>query len=139
VTTDPLNLAAFAVFTFCVLVLVGGVRFVRYLLTVKESAMHGNLSRTPARQAVHIHNARLARDLMHPVRPSVSIADDDGDPLDFTFAAVDVATRAAAPKRIAWAAMTLAEIERVHNEMPTDRSRKALCKRRRQVARRGGR
>jgi hypothetical protein len=66
-TTDPLNLAAFAVFTFCVFALVGGVRFVRYLLTVKESAMHGDLSRTPAPVAVHIHNAREVKHLTTPI------------------------------------------------------------------------
>ncbi len=134
-TTDPVNLAAFFAF---VLILAGVVRFAAKSAVPKESAMHGDLSRTPAPVAVHIHNARLARDLMHPVRPSVSVADDDGDPLDCTFNAIDVATKAAAPKRINWKDMTLAEIERVHNECPTDRSRKARCKRRAQVARRGG-
>jgi len=136
-TTDPLNLAAFAAFVF---ILAGVVRFAAKSVVPKESAMHGDLSRTPAPVAVHIHNAREERRLTTPIRPSVSVTVDDfADALDFSFNEIDTATKAAAPKRIAWVDMTLAEIERVHNEMPTDRSRKALCKRRAQVARRGGR
>lgn len=133
--TDPLNLAAFVAFCF---LLAGVVRFAAKSYTPKESTMHGDLSRTPAPQAVHIHNARESLRL-NP-RP-VGVTFESDDPLDFDFVAMDAkATRAATVKRITsaaqvdWRLLTDAEIEHIAATCPSDKARNARNKRARRRA-----
>lgn len=134
--TDHLNLAAFVAFCF---MLAGVVRFAAKSY-IKESTMHGDLSRTPAPQAVHIHNARETLRL-NP-RP-VGVTFESDDPLDFDFVAMDAkATRAAnvlriifAP-RIQWCLLTDVEIEHIAATCPPSMKDRALNARSKRARRR---
>lgn len=136
-TTDPVNAAGFAVFVAISAIMVWW-SFRTY--TRKEPAMHGDLSRTPAPQAVHIHNARETLRL-NP-RP-VGVTLDTDDALSFDFGAMDAkATRAANVKRITsapriqWALLTDAEIEHIAETCAPSMKDRALNARSKRARRR---
>lgn len=136
-TTDPVNLAAFATVVFMLGAL---VRFAYTSHVRKEPAMYGDLSRTPAPQAVHIHNARETLRL-NP-RP-VGVTLDTDDALSFDFGAMDAkATRTANVKRITsapriqWALLTDAEIEHIAETCAPSMKDRALNARSKRARRR---